>query len=381
MEFNLSKEQEMFRKSVEEFSRKEILPGVDERAMETGFSFEIWKKMAKFELLGLSIPEAYGGCGADALTTVTALTALSRASGDTGLCIAWASHMLLSAMPIADLGTEEQKKTYLPKMATGEWIGAFALTEPDAGSDATGLKTIAKKEGDQYLLNGSKTFISNAPIADVFVVFASTDLEKRAGGITLFIVGKDTPGLSVGNPLKKYGGHDGPTGEIFFDNCRVPAKNILGKENEGFGAMLFSLGWERIAFSPYVGLMERDLKLSIDYAKQRTQFGRQIGKFQLVQAMLAEMKIDIEASRHLVHHLAWKKDKGEDISLDAAVAKTFITEAACRVADKAIQIHGGNGCMVEYPVGRSLWSAKMGTIGGGTSQMQRTIIGKMLIGI
>lgn len=381
MDFNLSKEQEMFRKSVEEFSRKEILPGVDERATETGFSFEIWEKMAEFELLGLSIPEEYGGCGADALTTVTALTALSRASGDSGLCIAWASHMLLSAMPIADLGTEEQKTKYLPKMAKGEWIGAFALTEPDAGSDATGLATVAKKEGDHYVLNGSKTFISNAPIADVFVVFTTTDPEKRADGITLFIVDKNTPGLNLGNPLKKYGGHDGPTGEVFFDNCRVPAQNLLGKENKGFSAMLFSLGWERIAFSPYVGLMERDLNLSIKYARERKQFGRQIGKFQLVQAMLAEMKIDIEASRHLVHHLAWKKDNGEDISLDAAIAKTFITEAAYRVADKAVQIHGGNGCMLEYAVGRSLWGAKMGTIGGGTSQMQRTIIGKMLTGL
>ncbi|MBA2882984.1 alkylation response protein AidB-like acyl-CoA dehydrogenase [Desulfosalsimonas propionicica] len=381
MDFRLSREQEMFRKSVEEFARKEILPDVNERAAKTGFSAEIWKKIADYGLTGLSIPEAYGGDGADATTTVTAMTALTRASGDIGLSVVWGSHMLLTAMPIADLGTKEQKEKYLPRMAKGEWIGGFALTESDAGSDATGLQTTAENKGDFYLVNGSKTFISNAPIADVFVVFASTDISNRAGGISLFIVEKDTPGLQIGKPLEKYGNHDSPTGELFFDNCRVPSKNLLGQENGGFEAMLFSLGWERLAFAPYIGIMEFDLKMSIEYAKTRKQFGRPIGKFQLVQAMLAEMKMDIEASRLLVYQLAWKKDKGEDISMDAAIAKTFITEAAYRVADKAVQIHGGNGCMVEYPVGRSLWGAKMGTIGGGTSQMQRTIISRFLTGL
>ncbi len=381
MDFNLTREQEMFRKSVEEFARKELLPGVNERATETGFSKDIWNKIAEFGLTGLSIPEEYGGSGADALTTVTAMMALTRASGDGGVSVVLGSHLFLTAMPIVDLGTEEQKKKYLPKMAKGEWIGAFALTEPDAGSDATSLQTTAEKQGNFYMLNGSKTFISNAPIADVFVVFASTDLSKRAGGITIFIVEKDFPGLKIGKPLKKYGGDDAPTGELFFDNCKVPLENLLGKENEGFTAMLFSLGWERLAFAPYIGNMEFDLKMSIEYAKSRKQFGKPIGKFQLVQAMLAEMKMDIEASSLLVYRLAWKKDRGEDISLDAAIAKTFITEAACRVADRAVQIHGGNGCMVEYPVGRSLWGAKMGTIGGGTSQIQRSIISRFLTGL
>ena len=266
-------------------------------------------------------------------------------------------------------------------MAAGEWIGAFALSEPDAGSDATGLQTTAEKDGDYYILNGSKTFISNAPIADIFVVFASTDLSKRAGGLTMFVVEKDFPGLSVGKPMKKYGAPDAPTGEVFFDNCRVPAENMLGKENEGFKAMITSLGWERLAFILYVGTMEADLKLCIDYARNRKQFGTPIGQFQLVQAMLAEMKMDIEASKYLSYNLAWKMDQGKDVGMDAAITKTFVTEAAERCASKAVQIHGGNGCMTDYPVGRNLWIAKMGTIGGGTSQMQRVIIGKMLTGL
>ncbi len=380
MDFSLSKEQEMFRKSVEEFARKELRPGVDERALTSGFSPEIWDKLGQFGLTGLCIPEDFGGDGEGALTTVTALIALARASGDAGLLVALASHLLLTAMPIAELGTQAQKEQYLPEMASGERIGAFALTEPDAGSDATSMKTTAEKKDGYYVLNGSKTFISNAPIADVFVVFASTDPGAKGRGLSMFIVGKDTPGLTTGIPLKKYGNHDAPTGELFFDDCRVPEANLLGKENQGFSQMLFSLGWERIAFAPFVGLMENDLKQSIQYAKTREQFSRPVGQFQLVQAMLAEMKMDIEASRHLVHHLAWKKDEGKDISIDAAIAKTFITEAAFRVADKAIQIHGGNGCMAEYSVGRSLWNAKMGMIGGGTSQMQRSIIGRMILG-
>jgi alkylation response protein AidB-like acyl-CoA dehydrogenase len=281
-------------------------------------------------------------------------------------------------MPIVDLGTEAQKKKYLPQMAIGEKIGAMSLTEPDAGSDATSMQTTARREGDHYVLNGSKTFCSNAPIADIFVVYATTDPSKRAEGITMFIVERDTPGFTLGKPLKKYEMHDAPTGELFFNDARVPAENLLGKENEGFLAMLMSLGWERIAFGPFVGGMEKDLKDTIEYARTRKQFGREIGKFQLVQAMLAEMKMDIEASKYLAYHLAWKKDQGEDISLDAAIAKTFITEAAFRVAERAVQIHGGNGCMVEYSVGRNLWGAKMGMIGGGTSQIQRALIGRML---
>jgi alkylation response protein AidB-like acyl-CoA dehydrogenase len=380
MDFSLKEEQQIFRESVEKFAVKEIAPSADEREEKGEFSYEIWKKISEFGLTGLSIPVEYGGGGADAMTSVIGMEAFARGSRDGSLCVVWGSHLFLTAMPINDLGTEKQKRKYLPAMAAGEKIGAFALTEPEAGSDATGLRTTAKKEGDYYILNGSKTFISNAPIADVFVVFASVNLELRAGGITIFIVDKDTPGLSIGPPLKKYEGAAAPTGEIFFQDCRVPAENLLGKEGEGFSAMLMSLGWERIAFAPMIGMMEADLNLCIEYAMTRKQFGKPIGKFQLVQAMLAEMKMDLEASRYLVYNLAWKKDRKDFIGLDAAIAKTFVTEAAERSSRKAVQIFGGYGCMREYPVGRTLWGAKMATIGGGTSQIQRTIIGRLLMG-
>lgn len=381
MDFSLTEEQLMFRDSVEKFARKEIAPGVDEREEKGEFSYEAWKKLGEFGLAGLCLPQEYGGGGADAMTTVIAMEAFARGCRDMSLCVVWGSHLLLTAMPIADLGTEDQKKKYLPKMASGEWIGAYGLTEPEAGSDATGLKTTAERKGDHYLLNGSKTFISNAPIADVFVLFASMDLSKRAGGITIFVADRECPGLTTGKPLKKYEGSASPTGEVFFDDCRLPLENLLGEEGKGFQAMLMSLGWERIAFAPTVGLMEADLNLCIEYARERKQFGRPIGKFQLVQAMLAEMKMDLEASRYLSYHLAWKKDRKEFIGLDAAIAKTFITEAADRSAQKAVQIFGGYGAMREYPIGRSLWFSKMTTIGGGTSQIQRTIIGKMLTGL
>ncbi|MBU2551898.1 MAG: acyl-CoA dehydrogenase family protein [Proteobacteria bacterium] len=381
MDFQFSEEQKIFRDAVEKFARNEIAPTAAAREEAGEFSFEMWKKLCGYGLAGLSIPVEYGGGGADAMTTVLAMITFSAACRDLSMAGAWGTHLLLAAMPIAEIGTDEQKKKYLPVMASGEWIGALGLTEPEAGTDATSLRTRAVRKGDEYVLNGSKTFISNAPIADVFIVVASVDLSERAGGLTLFIVDRSCPGVTTGRPLKKRDGDSWPTGEVFFDDCRVPAANRLGEEKTGFTHMLTSLGWERIAFAPFVGLMESDLNLCIEYAKQRVQFGKPIAKFQLVQAMLAEMKMDLEASRWLAYHLAWKKDRGEFIGLDAAIAKTFITEAAERSAGKAVQIFGGYGCMREYPIGQSLWATKLGVIGGGTSQIQRTIIGRMLTGM
>ncbi len=378
MDFTISEEQRLLCETVEKFARKEVAPSLAAREESGEFSREIWQKMAAQGLLGLCIPEAYGGGGCDALTTVLAMEAFSRGSRDLGMTVAWPSHLLLAAMPIVELGSEEQKRKYLPPMAAGQSIGAMALTEPEAGSDATALRSTAQRDGDYYLLNGSKTFISNAPVADLLLVFASVDLSKKAGGLTIFVVERDTPGLTLGPPLKKYEGATSPTGEVFFDDCRVPAANLIGSEGGGFAAMLMSLGWERLAFAPIVGAMEADLADCIDYAKQRVQGGRPIAKHQLVQALLAEMKMDLEASRFLAYHLAWKMDQGEATGLDAAVAKTFITEAYERNSRKAVQVFGGYGCMREYPVGRSLWISKMTTIGGGTSQIQRTIIGRML---
>ncbi len=381
MDFSFTQEQRLFRDSVKEFAEKEIAPGVAEREEKEEFSYEIWKKLSEIYLPGLCIPEEYGGAGVDALTTVIGMEAFSLGSRDISLSTVWASHLLLAAMPIAELGTKEQKEKYLPKMAAGEWIGALALTEPEAGSDASAVKTRAEKKGSCYVLNGSKTFISNAPIADVFVVVATTDFSKREKGITLFIVEKEMEGLTRGEPLKKYGLHSSPTGELFFDECKVPAENMLGEEGKGFQAMLTALGWERLCFGGLVGLMEADLNACIKYSKERKQFGKPIGSFQLVQSMLAEMKMDLEACRYLGYKVAWKKDRNEDITLDAAIAKTFITEALERSALKAVQIFGGLGCMRETAAGRSLWLGKIASIGGGTSQIQRLIIGRCLTGL
>lgn len=378
MDFQLNDEQRAFEESIRKFAANEIASGVDAREERGEFSREAWEKLCDFGLPGLVIPEEYGGNGASALDAVTAMIALAEAGKDFSLSGLWATHLFLAAMPISDLGTHNQKQEYLPRMASGELIGALALTEPGAGSDATGLSTQAVKKGDEYILNGSKTFISNAPIADVFVVVATLDKKARANGLTMFIVDKDCPGLSTGKPLKKWAADSWPTGEIFFDNCRVPEKNLLGEEYKGFQYMLHALSWERLAFAPYVGMMASNLRDSINYSKQRIQFGQPVCNFQLVQAMLAEMKMELEAARLLTYNLAWKKDQGKDISLDAAIAKTYITEAAERSSQKAVQIFGGNGCMKEYSIGRNLWMSKMGTIGGGTSQVQRSVIGRML---
>lgn len=378
MEFSLTDEQKTLRDEVERFAAAEIAPGVEQREEEQGFSRATWKKIADMGLAGVCVPERYGGTGLDALSTVIALEAFARGSRDSSMVLVLSTHLLIGCMPIVELGSDAQKSKYLPDMAGGKKLGAFALTEPGSGSDATGLKATARRDGDHYVLNGSKTFISNAPIADVFVVFASTDPSREAAGISAFIVEMGSPGLTAGKPLRKYGGHAAPTGELFFDDCRVPAGNMLGEEGTGFRAMLRALGWERLFVAPLVGQMEADLKACVEYSKQRVQFGRPICEFELVQAMLAEMKIDLEASRYLSYHTAWKLSRGEDIALDAAIAKTFVSEAAERSASKAVQVFGGYGCMREYPVGRSLWMSKMATIGGGTSQIQRTIIGRML---
>ena len=378
MDFSLTPEQTLFQDEVAKFARREIAPGAQEREEKGKFSQEAWNKICDFGLSGLSIPEEFGGGGASAVDSVLTMITLVSQGKDFALEGVWATHLFLAAMPIVELGTQAQKEKYLPQMASGELIGALCLTETEAGSDATALRTTAVRDGDSYVLNGSKAFISNAPIAGVFLVFATMDRSSGAGGITMFIVDADSEGLTVGKPLNKRECDSWPTSEVFFDNCRVPIENRLGEEKKGFEYMLRSLSWERLAFGPYVGLQESVLLDSIEYSKQRVQFGKPISDFQLVKAMLAEMKIDLEASRLLVYRLAWKVDQGASIALDAAIAKTFVTEAAERSASKAVQIFGGVGCMKDHPIGQGLWLAKMATIGGGTSQLQRLIIGHML---
>lgn len=380
MEFDFTDEQKAFAKSVQEFTEKEIAPGAKEREESTEFPHEAWKKLADFGLLGLPVPEEYGGGGADAVTTTLANEVVARYCQDFDLMIKWGSHTMICAMPIAVLGNEEQKRRYLPDLCEGTRIGAFALTEPEAGSDATAMKSKAVRDGDSYILNGNKIYISNAPHADVFFTFAKTAGEDGGEGISNFIVESGFPGFVRGKPLRIYTPSAGSdVGEIAFDDCRVPAKNLVGEEGQGFYAMLTSLGWERLAFAGFLGGMARNLDDCIAYAKERQAFGRPIAKFQLIQAKLADMAVELEAARLITYKLAWMFDTGQVIHMQAAIAKLFVTEAALRNALEAVQVFGGYGCMTEENVGRSLWAAKASVIGGGTSEIQRIFIARMLL--
>ncbi len=380
MDFDFTDEQKALAKSVQEFAEKEIAPGARDREQTAEFPHDIWKKMADFGLLGLPVPEEYGGGGADAVTTTLANEVFARHCRDFDLMIEWGSHTMICAMPIVVLGNKKQKRKYLPGLCEGTRIGAFALTEPEGGSDATAMKSKAVRDGDYYVLNGNKIYISNAPYADTFVTFAKTIGEDGSEGISSFIVESDFSGFVRGKPLRLYMPSVGSdVGEIAFDDCRVPAENLLGAEGQGFYAMLTSLGWERLAFAGFLGAMACNLDDCIAYAKERQAFGRAISRFQLIQAKLADMAVDLEAARLLTYKLAWMFDTGKVIHLQAAIAKLFTTEAALRNALEAIQVFGGYGCMTDEYVGRTLWPAKASLIGGGTSEIQRIFIARTLL--
>ena len=312
MDFSFTEEQELLRQSVIEFAQNEILPGAAERDAEARFDRDLWDKAAAQGLMGLPYPEEYGGGGASVVTTSVAGEALGYGGFDSGFCLSWGAHVVIGGVPIWQLGTEEQKNKYLPKIASGEWISGLGLTEPEAGSDAAGIKTTAVKKGDYYVLNGSKTFITNGPIGDVFVVLASTDKEKRSAGITGFIVEKGFPGFSVGKEIEKMGNRSSPTSELIFEDCQVPVENMLGEENKGFMQVaMATLEWERsVMLAPAIGSMEVQLEECIKYAKGRKQFGRPIAAFQAIQFKLADMKVWLETGRWVLYNVAWTKDQG-----------------------------------------------------------------------
>jgi alkylation response protein AidB-like acyl-CoA dehydrogenase len=382
MDFTFTEEQKLFRQSVVEFAQKEILPGAAERDEEARFDRDVWDKAAEFGLMGLPYPEEYGGSGASVVDTSIAGEALGYGGCDAGFCLSWGAHVVIGGIPIWQLGTEEQKKKYLPKIASGEWIAGLGLTEPEAGSDAAGLLATADKKDGYYVLNGTKTFITNGPIGNVFVVLAKTDKEKGPAGISGFIVEKGFPGFSVGKEIHKMGNRSSPTSELVFENAEVPAENLLGVENAGFlGVAMATLEWERsVMLAAGIGGMEIQLEECISYAKQRKQFGRPIAKFQAVQFMLADMKMWLETSRWILYKTAWNKDQGIMDTMTASLSKLYITEVAMKSAHNAIQIHGGYGYTKDYAVERSLRDAQLGTLGGGTSEIQRYIIARELLG-
>lgn len=379
MDFSWSTEQRELREGVVRFARESLNEGLIERDERGEFNREGWKKCAELGIHGLPVPAEYGGMGLDALTTVGVLESLGYGCEDNGLWFSINAHMWTLEIPLLGFGTDEQKLRYLPRLCSGELIGANAMSEPNAGSDAYRLTTTAEKSGDHYLLRGSKTFVSNGPIADLFLVFATVDPSLGPNGVTGFLVERGTPGLSVGKPIHKMGIRTSPMCELFFDDCSIPEVNRLGRE--GAGKMLFadSMTWERgCILAGAVGAMERLLEKSIKYANERVQFGQPIGKFQLVASKIVDMKLRLETARAMLYQAAWQKARGRSVYLEAALAKLYISESWIECARHAVQIHGGYGYMVEYGVERELRDALGSTLYSGTSEIQRTIIAPLL---
>jgi alkylation response protein AidB-like acyl-CoA dehydrogenase len=379
MDFELNEEQKMIRKMVRDFAEKEIAPIAQETDKREQFPWEIIHKMGKLGLMGLPFSEEYGGAGVDTVSYAIAMEEISRVCGSTGITLA--AHISLATFPIYQFGSEEQKHKYVPKLASGQWIGAFGLTEPGAGSDAGGTKTQAVLDGDEWVINGQKCFITNGSIADVVVLTAVTDPEKGTRGISSFIVEKGTPGFRPGRDEEKMGLKGSITSELFFEDCRIPKENVLGSPGEGFKQALITLDGGRISIGAMaLGLAQGAFERALAYSKERQQFGQRICDFQAVQWMLADMATEIEAARLLVYQAAWLEDQGVRFTKEAAMAKLYASEAAERACYKALQIHGGYGYMQEYEVERIYRDQRLCTIGEGTSEIQRLVIARQVLG-
>ena len=380
MDFDLTSEQLMFKEQVIKFARNELAPRVQEYDLRAEFDFESWKKLGEFGILGLHFPEEYGGSGADVVTVALTGEALAQGGADAGQLLAYGAHSFLCADTILVHGTDEQKKKYLPKLATGEWIGCMGLTEPNAGSDVASLKTRAEKRDGKWVLNGSKTFITNGGIADVAVVYAKTDPSAGHAGISGFIVEKGTPGFTVGQSFHKMGVHASVTSELFFEVCEIPEENLLGIEGMGFMMAMQTVEWDRSALlAPTTGGFISLIEKCAIYAQERQQFGRPIAKFQAVKHKLANMKIFLEASRSLIYRIAWCKDQGRPLNhLEAAVSKLFIGDWSLGPTNDALTLMGGYGYCHEYDVERFFRDSRLAAIGGGTSEIQKLIISRMM---
>jgi len=380
MDFQLTEEHVLIKNMVRDFAEKEIAPRAEDIDVTDQFPVDIFQRMGELGLLGIPFAEAYGGAGGDYLSLLIALEEIARVSGS--IAIILDAHTSLCCEPIYLFGTQEQKMKYLPPLVSGKKIGAFGLTEPNAGSDAGATRTRAVRDGDEWVINGEKIFITNGSLADVLVITAKTDSEKGTKGISAFIIEKGTPGFKPGRDEKKMGLKGSVTSELFFENCRVPLANLLGKENEGFKQFLTTLDAGRLAISAMaVGLAQGAFDRAIAYAKERVQFDRPIAQFQAIQWMIAEMATDIEAARMLVQRGAWLKGQGARFTKEAAMAKLFSTEVSERVCYKAIQIHGGYGYMREYAVERMYRDQRLCAIGEGTNEIQRLVIARQVLGL
>jgi len=379
MDFELNEEQQMIRKMVRDFAENEIRPIAKEMDASEEFPWDVIRKMGSLGLMGLTIPEEYGGAGADTITYAIAVEEVSRVSGSVGITLA--AHTSLGLYPIYRFGDEAQKSEYLPPLASGSGLAAFGLSEPEAGSDAGAIKTTAVLDGDDWVINGQKTFITSGSIADVVIVAAITDRAAGTRGVSNFIVEKGTSGFRPGRDEDKMGLRGSVTSQLFFEDCRVPKENLLGTLGEGFKQFLITLDGGRISIGAMaVGLGQGALEAATKYSKERVQFGQPIANFQAIQWIIADMATEIDAARSLIYRAAWLKDQGVRFTKEAAMAKLYASEAAERACYKAIQIHGGYGYSREYDVERIYRDNRLTAIGEGTSEIQRLVIARQVLG-
>ncbi|WP_047983813.1 acyl-CoA dehydrogenase [Ornithinibacillus californiensis] len=376
MHFKFTDEQQMMRKMVQDFAQKEVLPEIERMEQEERFPIELVRKMGELGIMGIPIPEEYQGAGMDYISYIIAINELSKVSAALGVILS--VHTSVGTNPILFFGTEEQKEKYVPKLATGEYLGAFALTEPQAGSDAKGLKTSAKLDGDHYILNGSKVFITNGEAADVYITFART--APGANGISAFIVEKGTEGFIIGKQEKKMGLHGSSTVQLTFEGCRIPKEQLLGKEGDGFKIAMANLNKGRVGIAAQaLGIAEAALEHAANYAKEREQFGKPIAHNQGVSFKLADMATEIEAAKLLVYRAASMIEKNIPCVKEASMAKMFASNTAMKAAVEAVQIFGGYGYTEEYPVERLFRDAKITQIYEGTNEIQHIVIANNLL--
>jgi alkylation response protein AidB-like acyl-CoA dehydrogenase len=379
MDLSWTKEQLEFKRMIIEFAQQELNDNLLERDKSSGFSHENWLKCAQIGIQGLAVPEEYGGAGVDLLTATLVMEGLGYGCRDGGLTFALNSQMWSLQPTILDFGSDIQKQKYLPGLCRGELIGAYGMTEPDSGSDAFSLRTTATKKDGGYVLNGTKTLVTFAPLADFAIVFATVDPELGKWGISTFVVDKDTPGFKVSRRMEKMGLRTVPIGELVFEDCFIPEENRIGPEGAGPSIFNSSQEWERaVILASQLGAMEHQLEQAIQYANDRRQFDQSIGKFQAVSNRIADMKVRLETARLLTYKVAWLKSLGKSVMLDAAIAKLYLSECFVESSLDAIRVHGGYGYMTEFEVERDLRDAIGGTLYGGTSDIQRNIIARFL---
>jgi alkylation response protein AidB-like acyl-CoA dehydrogenase len=379
MDLSFSPEQLALRAEIVRFARAELNDGLIERERSQELSRSGWKKCADMGLHGLPFSADHGGSDADIITTMLAMEALGYGCRDAGLIFALNAQMWAVQMPIHEFGTDAQKAKYLPGLIRGDLIGAHGMSEPGSGSDSSGLATTAEKRGERWVLNGTKTFVTNAPVADVFVVFATTNPALGFMGVTGFVLEKNTPGLRLSQPIEKMGLKTSPMSEVILENCEAPLDALLGREGGGASVFKSSMAWERgCLLASYIGAMERQLETCVAYARTRRQFNRPIGKFQSVANMIVDMKVRMETSRLLLYKVGWLKNTGEEAVIEAAIAKLYLSESWVQSCLDAIQIHGGYGYMTEFELERDLRDAIGGRLYSGTSEIQRNVIAAQL---